>query len=65
MRALCEMPYVHSLQMRKLAFRNEMPQKGDGCVGRPQKDLSLNPGASPPGRVLGMVGHWGLTQNED
>lgn len=27
MQALCEMHYVHSLQMRKLAFRNEMPQR--------------------------------------
>ena len=46
MRALCEMPYVHSPQMRKLAFRNEMPQKGDGWCWKTSKK------PEPPSRSL-------------
>lgn len=33
--------------------------------GRPQQNkLSLSPGALPPARVLGAVGHWSVTLNE-
>ena len=62
MQALCEMHYVHSLQMRKRAFRNEMPQKKDRWCWKISKKYKR---PLPLGSLLGMVGHGHLTQNED
>ena len=58
MQALCEVHYVHFLQVRILAFRKDMPHTHkDRCCWKISKNKKKIKTPSALGRLLGTVGH--------
>lgn len=66
MQALCEVLLCILHRWGNWLPEIKCHKKGMDGIGRPQQNKPrLSPGAAPPGRVLGAVGRWSLTLNED